>query len=478
MLRRTDYCVSLYHRGMEIPQELRGLPRTRRPALLNAAQHWFRIGRFTDELATLGDRFVVPMPGTGAWLGLTHPADIEKVFRAPGSAVHFGEALRMASPHELVLGPSALTSLDGEIHHTQRRMLMPVFRSDALRRYEPAIEAKARSLARTWPVDRPTAALPYTQRVTLEIIMTVIFGVTDQGRADRLRTAVLDLMDEGGTRRFQVQIAIAQARKTHYERPFPRMERLKAAIDAIVREEIADRRQARDSHDRDMLGYLLAYRDEAGRPMSESQICDQLRLMLIGGHDTTASTIAWVIERVAHTPSVLNEVERTVRDGDDSYLDAVIMETLRLRPVFPFTVRLTKQPLHLDGLTVPPETFVVPYITLVHRRPDIYPDPLAFRPERFVDTRPGAYSWIPFGGGIRRCIGAPMATLEARIVLRTLFQELDIRATRPGSEAIKRRAVVVVPAHGARTTASRLRGPVTAEGAATCPYHSRPEENA
>jgi cytochrome P450 len=462
---------------MEIPEELRGLPRTHRPALLNAAQHWFRIGRFTDHLGTLGDRFVVRMPGTGVWLGLSHPDDIEKVFRAPGSAVHLGEALRMASPHELVLGPTALTSLDGERHLVQRRALLPIFRSDALRRYEPAIEAKARDLTRAWPVGRPMAALPYAQRVTLEIIMTVIFGVTDQGRLDRLRRAVLDLMDEGGTRRFQLQMAISQARKDHYERPFPRMERLKAAIDAIVREEIADRRQAQDADHRDMLGYLLAYRDEVGRSMSEAQIYDQLRLMLIAGHDTTASTIAWAVERIAHTPSVLSEVERTVRDGDESYLDAVILETLRLRPVFPFTVRLTKEPLHLDGLTVPAETFVVPYITLVHRRADIYPDPLAFRPERFLGTRPGSYSWIPFGGGIRRCIGAPVATLEARIVLRTLFQELDIRAAQPESEAIKRRAVVVVPAHGARTTASRLQGPVAAESAATCPYQPRLEEN-
>src|ERR1044072_4064081 len=124
---------------MEIPEELRELPRTRRPALLNAAQHWLRIGRFTDELENLGDRFIVKMPGTGVWLGLTPPDDIEKVFRAPASAVHLGEALRMVSPHELVLGPTALTSLDGERHHAQRRMLLPMFRSDALRRYEPAI---------------------------------------------------------------------------------------------------------------------------------------------------------------------------------------------------------------------------------------------------------------------------------------------------------------------------------------------------
>jgi cytochrome P450 len=335
-----------------------------------------------------------------------------------------------------------------------RRTLLPLFRADSLRQYEPAIEAKARDLARDWPVGRPTEALAYAQRVTLEIIMTVIFGVTDDDRLDRLRRAVLDLMDEAGTRRFLLQMVVSHVRNDRYQRPFPRIERHKAAIDAVVREEIAHRRRTSGAVHHDMLAHLLACRDDAGQPLSEPEICDQLRLMLIGGHDTTASTIAWTIERLTHTPSVLSEVERTVRDGDETYLEAVIQETLRLRPAFPFTLRLTKQPFHLDGLTVPPETIVVPYITLVHRRPDIYPDPHAFRPERFLGKRPGSYSWIPFGGGIRRCIGAPVAMQESRVVLRTLVQELDLRAARPESEAIKRKAVVVVPAHGALITAS------------------------
>jgi cytochrome P450 len=455
MMRQKDYCVYVYHHDMGIPPELRGLPRTRRPALVNAAQHWLRIGRFTEELGALGDRFVVRMPSTGPWLGLTHPKDIEKCFRAKSSAVHLGEALRMVSPHELVLGPTALTSMDGEAHHAQRRALLPLFRADSVRGYEPAIEAKAHDLARAWPVGRPIATLPLAQEVTLEIIMSIIFGVTDQGRLHRLRTAVLDLMTEAGTPRFLLQMALAQARKDHYERPFPRIEGHKAAIDAILGEEIADRRRSQETGQRDMLGHLLAIRDEAGRPMSDPEICDQLRLMMLAGHDTTASTIAWVLERIVHTPSVVSELERTVRDGDESYLEAVIYETLRLRPAFPFTIRLTKEPLELDGLTVPAETFVVPYITLVHRRPDIYPDPLAFRPERFLGTGPGSYSWIPFGGGLRRCIGAPIAMLESRIVLRTLIQELDLRAARPASEGIKRRAVVVVPSRGAQVVAAR-----------------------
>ena len=473
------------------------MPRTRRPALLNAAQHWLRIGRFTDHLEPLGDRFVVRMPGTGVWLGLTHPDDIEKVFRAPGSAVHLGEALRMVSPHELVLGPTALTSLDGERHHTQRRMLLPMVRSDALKRYEPEIEARARDLVRAWPVGRPTAALPYAQRVTLEIIMAVIFGVTDQGRLDRLRRAVLDLMNEGGSPRFLLQMMISQARKEHYERPFPRIERRKAAIDAIVREEIADRadrpatRAARPARIPSRLPRRSGPAPERTGDLRPAAAHADRRPRHHRGHHRVG-------DRADHPHPVGARVNSSARSATvtTSYLDAVIMETLRLRPVFPFTIRLTKQPLQLDGLTVPAETFVVPYITLVHRRPDIYPDPLTFRPERFLGTRPGAYSWIPFGGGARRCIGAPLATQEARIVLRTLIQELDLRAVRPQSEALKRKAVIVVPAHGGQITASRSRGraataSATAESApgeltarsakrpessATVPFPTRPKE--
>lgn len=282
--------------------------------------------------------------------------------------------------------------------------------------------------------------------------------MTDERRLSRLRTAILDLTAEVASKRFLLQMAISNARNDRYQRPFPRIEARKSAVDAIVMEEIAARGDSpeRDSHD--MLGHLLAGRETAPEnPASDQELCDQLRLLLIGGHDTTAATIAWTLERIAHTPRILPELEHTVRTGDDTLLDAVIHETLRLRPVFPFTVRLTKRPLELDGLTVPAETIVSPYIALVQRRPDVYPDPHAFRPERFVGVRPGTYSWIPFGGGLRRCIGASLALEEARIVLRTLIQELDLRAASDGPEAIRRSGVTTVPERGAQIAATVAR---------------------
>lgn len=436
---------------MIIPPALADLPRRRRPAILNAADYWLRLDQFLTGCGGLGDRFLLTFPGTGAWLALTDPADIEQVFRAEGSAMHLAEALRMLSPHELVLGPKVLTSLDGEEHLTKRRELLPLFHGDALKSYEAVIANKARAAVASWPTAVEVEALVMARDVTLEVIMAVVFGVTDDARLGRLRAAIIDLSVETAGTRFLIQMAAANLRNDGFGRPFPRIEARKAAVDAVIIEEIAARAATGDPPRPDMLGRLLAASPAAGdAEVDHQQVCDQLRLMLIGGHETTAATIAWTLERIAHTPRIIPELQRTVRDGDDTFLDAVIHETLRLKPVFPFTVRLTKRPLELDGLTVPTGTLVAPIIHLVHRRPDIYPEPHVFRPERFLGVRPGTYSWIPFGGGLRRCIGASLATQEARVVLRTLIQERDIHPAAGADEATKRAGVVMVPARGAR----------------------------
>lgn len=441
--------------AMRLDPAIAALPRERLPAIANAARYWLDVGGFIDRLEPLGDRFVVTMPGSGPWVCLTHPRDIEVLFRADSEAAYFGEALRMLSPHELVLGPANLTSLDGAEHLATRRLLLPAFHGEALKRYEATIETKAQEAAARWPVGPPAESMPETARVTLEIIMAAIFGVTQQARLDRLRDAVIALNHEIGSRRFLLQTAVATARRDGFARPFPRIEARKAALDEIVLEEIAERRSGPPHERRDVLSSLLSVRDDEGTALGEAEICDQMRLMLLGGHDTTAATISWILDLITHNPAALRQLEDTVRAGSDEYLTAVVQESLRLRPVFPFTVRLAKQPLEFDGLTVPPGTLVVPFIALVHRRPDIYPDPLAFRPERFLGTRPGSYSWIPFGGGMRRCIGAAMAQLEATIVIRALVQELDLRPVHAPGERLGRHSVLTVPADGGTTTATR-----------------------
>ena len=216
-----------------------------------------------------------------------------------------------------------------------------------------------------------------------------------------------------------------------------------------------------------MLGMILRSTDEHGASMPDNEICDAMRTLLVGGHETTASTLTWILEQVTRHPDVLARLEAAALDGDDDYIDAVIKETMRLRPVFPFTARLAAQPFELRGLTIPAGTLVVPHITLVNRRPDLYPDPLAFRPERFLDTRAGTYTWIPFGGGPRRCIGAAFSLIEIRIVLRTILRHAQLQPTSKPSERIARHTVTIVPAGGATITLKR-------RSTTMLPEHHRP----
>jgi cytochrome P450 family 135 len=245
---------------------------------------------------------------------------------------------------------------------------------------------------------------------------------------------------------------IATSRENGWDRPFPRIRRAIADVDAVVMEEVAQRRSEDKLDGEDVLGMFLRTPDGQGRLMSDAEICDAMRTLLLGGHDTTASTLTWVLERVSRYPDALTRLESAALDGDDEYLDAVVKEAMRLRPAFPLTARLATEPFELPGLTIPSGTMIAPYITLVNRRPELYPDPLTFRPERFLDTRAGTYTWIPFGGGPRRCIGAAFSLTEARIVLKTILRHARLEPTHHRPERVVHRNVFVVPARGGRIT--------------------------
>lgn len=428
------------------------LPRLRRPAVVNAAQYWLAPERFARSCQRLGDRFAVPMPSaTGPWLCLTDPEDIKRVFTADTDVLRLGAALAKASAHHLFLGPTGLTNLDGPEHMRMRRKQLPPFHGKALPSYFETMERKAEEALAHWPYGQPTPAGPHIEGITLEVMMATVFGVTEPARVDRLRTATRELLREGHSRRFFVETMIATSRKGGWDRSFPRVSRAIAAVDAVVMEEVAQRRSESRLDGEDVLGMFLRA-PEQGEPMSDDEICDAMRTLLLGGHDTTASTLTWVLERIARFPDVLERLESAALDGDDEYVDAVIKETMRLRPAFPLTARLAAEPFELPGLTIPRGTMVVPYITLVHRRPELYPDPLAFRPERFLDTRAGTYTWIPFGGGPRRCIGAAFSMAEARIVLKTILRHASVEPSRLRAERVAHRNVFIVPARGGRVT--------------------------
>ena len=394
------------------------------------------------------------MPNWRPWLCLTHPDDIKRVFTADTDVLRLGAALTKGSPHALVLGPTGLTNVDGAEHMRSRRMQLPPFHGEALVKHQAVMERKTEETLERWLYGRATRAETHMQAISLEAIMAVVFGVTDPDRVERLRAATLALMRIANSRRFLLQTIVVTARNKGWDGPFPRVRRATAAIDAIVLEEVAERRRAGDLDQDDVLGMFLRARDGDGMPMPDAKLCDAMRTLLLGGHETTASTLAWILERVSRHPAELARLEAAALDGDDDYIDAVIKEAMRLRPVFPITARLAPAPFELGDLTIPAGTLVVPHITLVHRRPDLYPDPLAFRPERFLDTRAGTYTWIPFGGGPRRCLGAAFSLIETRIVLRTMLRHA-LLPTRRRPERIARHTVTIVPAHGATITLER-----------------------
>jgi cytochrome P450 family 135 len=437
-------------------EALQALPTLQRPATINAAEYWISPERFTRRCGRLGDRFVVPMPATGPWLCLTDPGDIQRVFTADTNVLRFGAALAKTAPHLLLLGPTGLTNVDGPEHTRRRRMQLPAFHRKVLASHEAVMQRKTEEALASLVFGQPVRIHDFMQEIALEVIIAAIFGITEPARAGRLRTATLALIDEASSQRFFLQTVIATARRNGWDRPFPRIRRAVAAIDAVVLEEVSERKRAGEIERDDILGLFLRTPGDHGSPMPDRELCDAMRTLLIGGHETTASTLAWILERAARHPHVVARLNSAALDGDDGYIDAVIKEGMRLRPVFPMTARLAAEPFELPGLTIPAGTMVVPYITLVHRRADLYPDPLAFRPERFLGTRAGTFTWIPFGGGARRCIGASFALIEARVVLRTMLRHAELLPTRERSERIGRRNVTIVPARGGRITLKKL----------------------
>ena len=424
------------------------VPSLRRPAAVNAAQYWLAPDRFARRCERLGDRFQVAMPATGSWLCLTHPDDIKKVFLADTDLLRFGEALSKLAPHPLMLGPTGLTNVDGADHARRRRVQNHPFNGAALTNYQDTMQRKTEEALAQWPFGRWVPAQPYMQAITLEVIIAVVFGVTDRERVTRLRDAILALIREAHSRHFLLQTVIATSRAGGWNRPFRRMRRMMGAVDAIVLEEVAQRRNTGDLDRDDVLGIFLRTTDDDGALMSDDELCDAMRTLLLGGHETTASTLTWLLEQITRHPDVLARARDAAHDGGDDYLDAVVKEAMRLRPVAPMTCRLAARDFELPGLTVPAGTIVSPYITLVHRRGDIWEDPLEFRPERFLDTPVNAFAWIPFGGGRRRCLGAAFSIVEARVILRTILRNANLTPNPRRSERISRSNIFLVPARG------------------------------
>jgi cytochrome P450 len=386
--------------------------------------------------ARYGDTFTVKVEER-PWVMLADPAAIREVFTAPADLVHAGDANEILRP---MLGPSSVLLLDGPAHMHQRKLMLPAFHGERLARYrEIMVEATDRVLDR-WPAGASISLRPHAQAITLEVIVRAVFGVREGRAHDALRALLSNVLDR--LTRVRRMVLIAAAGPNH-PRIVALFRRELADVDAELRRLIAERRAAPDLAQRDdVLSTLLLARDENGRGLSDSELRDELMTLLVAGHETTANSLAWAFERLARTPGGLERVA-----ADAAYAEAAVRETLRLRPVIALVARRLTRDAEIGGRRLPEGAVLTPCILLVHRRPDVYPDPDAFRPERFLERAPGTYAWIPFGGGIRRCIGATFAQMEMQVVLRRIAARVALEPV-GDPEPVRRRAITLVPARG------------------------------
>jgi hypothetical protein len=421
-----------------------------------AIRRWFVPQSFLQWTDQTPERYVVKAPLAPAMLLTSSAEDCRAIFTERDGKLLLGEALRRFAPHEAMFGHDAISSLDGDDHTRFRRRLTGAFHGDALRGYEEVIVAQTEAALKDWPLGSPVPFAELTHRLARDVIVAAVFGVTDPARAKRLQTA-LDRLDKMlNSVELGVRFAAAIMMRGWWA-PYPHMRSIHAEIEAIAREEMNARRAAGTSSTADCLGRFLAPADD-DETLSDDEIVVALRVLLVAGWGTTANTLAWMAERLARHPEALEQCHLDAREGSGRYLIAAVQETLRMRPPVPVTLRYVTGDFDLNGVTVPAGTLVAADIERMHHRADIYPEPRRFSPERFLENRPGTYTWIPFGGGIHRCIGAGFALTEARLVMQTILRKVTFAAAHGRGEASSRRTLITVPREKAAVTLLRAAG--------------------
>jgi cytochrome P450 len=417
----------------------------RMPRLVQTAGWHFRTGPFLERChERYGDVFSVRIAQEGTWVMLANPDHVRQVFTGDPKVFHAGEANAILRP---VLGDNSVLLLDEQPHMAQRKLLLPPFHGERMQRYVDVMRAVAEREAEQWPSGEPLRLWPRMQAITLEVIMRAVFGM-EGAKLDRLRDALRESLD-WATRPAQMTfLAVFGPDRVGEFREF---QKRFAHVNALMYEEIRARREAADLEERDdIMSLLLQARHEDGSPMSDVELRDELMTLLVAGHETTATALAWGIERLVRHPDKLERLREEALAGGDEYVDAVAKETLRLRPVIPIVVRRVTEPVEIGGYTIPTGWKVAPCIYLMHRHADVYaPDPTAFRPERFLEQPAGTYTWIPFGGGIRRCIGASFAVVEMKTVLAAIARKAELRPVIAARERVVRRAITLTPNRGA-----------------------------
>jgi cytochrome P450 len=394
---------------------------------------------------------------------------VKEVFKGSPGQLRAGEANALLGP---ILGERSILLLDGAEHLRHRRLMLPSFHGQRMKAYESIMRDAADREIDAWPLGEEFELLPSMQALTLDVIMRAVFGVAEGRRYDDLRRALRDMLAPISR---PVGVLVLTASMTRFRGggdTLRRFEERRARVDALIFDEIARRREAPDLEEReDVFSTLLLARDEDGEPMTDQEIRDELVTLLVAGHETTATALAWTFDLLLHDERALGKLRASLEAGEDDYIEAVAKESLRVRPVIPGIGRKVRgEPFELGGYTIPPGVEINPSIVITHMRPDRYPGPREFRPERFLEeSPPDTYTWIPFGGGVRRCIGASFALFEMRVVIQRVVERAALAAVEAEPDAIQRRGITLVPEHGVKVRQDRPPQPASAPAAEAQP---------
>ena len=408
-------------------------PGPRLPALVQSALFSARPVPFLDACRRrYGTVFALRIIPFGKLTYLADPAACKEVFTGSSSVFKAGQANQFMAP---TLGDASLLLLDEDEHLRTRKLMLPPFHGEAVKRYAAVMAKIAAAEVDTWPANEPFATRPSMQRITLEVILRTVFGIDEAERLERLRTLLAAVMEQNPAYLWFEWSRVDLGPRS----PYGRYLRLRDRTDAILFDEIARRRKDPRTDERvDVLSLLV----RAGLP--DRALRDELMTLLLAGHETTATGLAWACERLVRHPEAMARARE-----DEAYLDATVKEVLRIRPVVLDVARVVGAPATVAGFDIEPGTMVVPAIAPVQRAGDVWPDPERFDPERFFNGSPAPYSWIPFGGGVRRCLGAAFAQLEMKVVLKTILDRAELAPppdARP--EAQRLRHVTLVPERG------------------------------
>ncbi|HEY9667415.1 MAG TPA: cytochrome P450 [Coleofasciculaceae cyanobacterium] len=434
---------------------------------------------FMDECAQhYGDTFTVRLSGLPPLVFFSNPKAIQKIFTADIHQFDVGRANRLIQP---LVGENSLLLLDGTRHASQRRLMMPPFHGERMRTYAQLICEITEQVVNQWKIEQPFIARASMQEITLQVILQVVFGLREGARYQQLKPLLASFLDMTGSplRSSLLFFKVLQKDWGAWS-PWGQMVRCRQSIYELLQAEIAERRQQPNSGT-DVLSLLISARDEQGEAMTDIELRDELMTLLVAGHETTATSLAWALYWIHRLPSVhatlLDELEGL---GDNPnpmeiahlpYLNAVCQETLRIHPIVPVTVaRIAKFPIQIGDYQFEPETRLTPCIYLTHHREDLYPEPKQFKPERFLKRQYSPYEYLPFGGGNRRCLGLALAQLEMKLVLATILSRCQLALCDRNPVKPARRGVTIAPANGVKMVLKeRRQGRESKEAIASSP---------